>query len=242
MGAVLLGLCLRAFLRRDRTALVTAGVVAVSSPCSRDLVRVQGGRARKPAGVQSAESRAVAPAREARGVLDRALGRGRVHAPYQPAFRNHLVPVLYSDWWGDYWRSYRVPLALHESPDRLPTTYARPLVQQVWVGIWLRHRPRRARGAAIRAVRRRDVALETLLLSLALLTVSYVGFLWRYPKQDGDNIKALYVLNAVPSSPWPRATRSSASLGQDRSCSPAWPSRRSRSRSSSFAFLVLPHA
>ncbi|MGH3144105.1 MAG: hypothetical protein ACRDO9_13405, partial [Gaiellales bacterium] len=41
-------------------------------------------------------------------------------------------------------------------------------------------------------------ALSTLLLSLALLVVSYAGFLWRYPKQDGDNIKALYVLNAVP--------------------------------------------
>lgn len=33
---------------------------------------------------------------------------------------------------------------------------------------------------------------------MALLAVAFVGFLLPYPKQDGDNIKALYVLNALP--------------------------------------------
>jgi hypothetical protein len=31
-----------------------------------------------------------------------------------------------------------------------------------------------------------------------LLALSFVAFLARYPKQDGDNIKALYLLNAAP--------------------------------------------
>jgi hypothetical protein len=33
---------------------------------------------------------------------------------------------------------------------------------------------------------------------VALLAVSFTGFLVQYPKQDGDNIKALYLLNAAP--------------------------------------------
>ncbi len=49
------------------------------------------------------------------------------------------------------------------------------------------------------AVHTRDPALGTVLLgSVALLVVSFVAFLVRYPKQDGDNIKALYLLNAAP--------------------------------------------
>jgi hypothetical protein len=92
-----------------------------------------------------------------------------------------------------------VPSELHESPELLPGEQARPLVRQVWVGLWISVAALAGLVAlGIRAVRRRDEALATLLLSLALLAVSYVGFLWRYPKQDGDNIKALYVLNAVP--------------------------------------------
>jgi len=37
-----------------------------------------------------------------------------------------------------------------------------------------------------------------LLLAIAFLAVAFVGFLVQYPKQDGDNIKALYVLSAAP--------------------------------------------
>ena len=48
------------------------------------------------------------------------------------------------------------------------------------------------------AVRRRDLALGTMLLSLGLLAFSFVGFLVQYPKLDGDNMKALYVLDAAP--------------------------------------------
>jgi hypothetical protein len=119
--------------------------------------------------------------------------------PYQPAFRNHLVPVLYSDWWGDYYRTYRIPTALINEPENLPPAYARPLVRQAWAGVWISVLALAGLVAlTVRAIRRRDEALATLLLSFGLVAVAYSGFLWRYPKQDGDNIKALYVLDAVP--------------------------------------------
>jgi hypothetical protein len=35
-------------------------------------------------------------------------------------------------------------------------------------------------------------------VSAALLALSFVVFLVDYPKQDGDNIKALYLLNGAP--------------------------------------------
>lgn len=119
--------------------------------------------------------------------------------PYQPFFRNHLLPTVYSDWWGDYWRVYGVPPALKDEPDRLPDRYTTPRVRQSWVGV--AGTLFAALGLVllvVRAVRLRDVALATVLASAALLALSFTLFLWRYPKQDGDNIKALYLLNMAP--------------------------------------------
>ena len=200
VGAVIVGLSLRAFIRKDRQALVAAGVVV-------GVVAVLTGPWFAYKAVDHGN-----PLAYSRPNPEQWRERGRPAAfwvglsidklftrPYQPAFRNHLAPVLYADWWGDYWRTYRVPSELHETPDRLPSEHSRPLVRQVWLGLWISVAALAGLVAlGIRAVRRRDEALSTLLLSLALLAVSYVGFLWRYPKQDGDNIKALYVLNAVP--------------------------------------------
>ncbi len=109
------------------------------------------------------------------------------------------MPVLYADWWGDYWRTYRIPEARHNEPVRLPAEDARPLQRQAAVG-WIVGLGALAGLIAltVTAVRRRDLALGTLLLSLGLLAVSFVGFLVQYPKLDGDNIKALYVLDAAP--------------------------------------------
>ena len=122
-----------------------------------------------------------------------------VDRPYQPAFRNRLFPVVYADWWGDYWRSYDVPAALHDEPAVLPASYARPLRIQVSVGVVVALASLCGLVVlGIRTVRRREEATATPLLALGLLGVSFVGFLVRYPKLDGDNIKALYVLNAAP--------------------------------------------
>jgi hypothetical protein len=52
-------------------------------------------------------------------------------------------------------------------------------------------------GLAVVAVRERSFALLTMLASVAFLAASFVGFLIDFPKQDGDNIKALYLLNAA---------------------------------------------
>jgi hypothetical protein len=124
---------------------------------------------------------------------------GVFSTPYSPHFDNKLLPVVYSDWWGDYWRTWRIPSDLHNTPSVLPSQYRRPLVLQNIVGIvpsvaavvgivWL----------LVAALRRRDAALLGLVLSGVFLAASFLGFLIRYPKADGDNIKALYVLNAVP--------------------------------------------
>ena len=119
--------------------------------------------------------------------------------PYQPWFRNVLVPTVYADWWGDYWRVWRVPPALHDEPDILPAANARALRRQSLAGLAISVFVLAGLAAlAVRAWRRRDAATATLVLSVAFLAVSFVGFLVQYPKQDGDNIKALYVLNAAP--------------------------------------------
>jgi hypothetical protein len=92
-----------------------------------------------------------------------------------------------------------VPPALKDEPDRLPARWAAPLVRQSWVGVVGLAATLLGFGLLVRAaVRTRDPALGTVLGSVALLVVSFVAFLVRYPKQDGDNIKALYLLNAAP--------------------------------------------
>lgn len=119
--------------------------------------------------------------------------------PYQPAFRNHLVPTVFADWYGDYWRDYEMPLALRNEPEVLPSRYGDPLVRQMWVGVVLSAFTLiGAVGLARRAWRRRDLALGTFLLSAVSLLTMYVLFLVQNPKQDGDNMKALYLLNVAP--------------------------------------------
>ncbi len=119
-------------------------------------------------------------------------------APYVPHYQNRLIPVVYTDWWGDYWRYFRVPTELVNEPARLPNPYHRQLVEQSYVGIL----PSALAvfglvALGLTAVRRRSLPLLALLVPLVLLGVSFVAFLIKYPKLDGDNIKALYVLNAV---------------------------------------------
>jgi hypothetical protein len=51
---------------------------------------------------------------------------------------------------------------------------------------------------AVEAVRRRRGALGIVVAAGVLVLAAFVGFLVRYPKVDGDNIKALYLLDLVP--------------------------------------------
>jgi 4-amino-4-deoxy-L-arabinose transferase-like glycosyltransferase len=117
--------------------------------------------------------------------------------PYDPHFRNRVVPIVYSDWWGDYWLDWRVRKKYAGGP--LPASYTRPLTWQSVAGVGVTLAALAGVVAlAVRALRRRDAALIVLLLSLAFLAASFLGFLVRYPKEDGDNIKALYVLDGAP--------------------------------------------
>ncbi len=118
--------------------------------------------------------------------------------PYAPRYRNLLLPTVYSDWWGDYWRYYEVPFELVHEPERLPGEYHDPRVLQSFVGLL----PSALIlvgfvALAWRAVRERDSAALAVVSSVVLLVASFVYFLVQYPKLDGDNIKALYLLNAA---------------------------------------------
>jgi hypothetical protein len=118
--------------------------------------------------------------------------------PYQPTYRNLLLSVVYADWWGDYARYFHMPPALTNAPPRLPAKYRDPLVRQSVVGIL----PTLlalvgAIALALRALRRRSLALGTVLAAGAAVAASFVAFLVEYPKLDGDNIKALYLLDLV---------------------------------------------
>jgi len=200
LGAAIVGLALRWLWRREPAAVRTLGGVAIASAA---LV------------VPWLAAKTVAygsPLAYSQPTEEQWRGRGRppefwldlspgdvARRPYQPWFRNRLVPTVYADWWGDYWRVWRIPDGLKDEPEMLPRQYAAPLRRQSLAGV--------AISAAIavglvllsiHAVRRRDAALATLLLSVGLLAVAFVAFLVRYPKQDGDNIKALYVLYAAP--------------------------------------------
>jgi 4-amino-4-deoxy-L-arabinose transferase-like glycosyltransferase len=200
LGAVLLGLGLAAYVRRDRASVETLAAAAGAA-----VVLMTPWLVAKTYlhGSPLAYSQPVA-------AQWREHGRPRafwlppapadvVRRPYSEHFTNRLLPVLYADWWGDYWRTYRIPEVFHNEPEVLDAEYERPLQRQAAVG-WIV-----ALGSlgglvalAVRAVRRRDLAVATLLLSLGFLALSFVGFLVRYPKLDGDNIKAMYVLSAAP--------------------------------------------
>jgi 4-amino-4-deoxy-L-arabinose transferase-like glycosyltransferase len=119
--------------------------------------------------------------------------------PYQPTYANVLLPVVYTDWWGDYSRYFHVPQADAYTPATLPSKYRAPMVLQSVVGVL----PTLmalvgAIALAVIAVRRRSASIGIVVAAAALVLASFVGFLVHYPKRDGDNIKALYVLDVVP--------------------------------------------
>jgi 4-amino-4-deoxy-L-arabinose transferase-like glycosyltransferase len=118
--------------------------------------------------------------------------------PYDPHYRNELLPVVYSDWWGDYWRYFGVPASEVGQQGPMPSHEQHRRAVQSWLGIV----PTLLALAGlatlcVAAWRRRSAALTALVGSILLLGLAYALFLVKYPKQDGDNIKALYLLNWV---------------------------------------------
>ena len=198
-GALVLPLALRAVLRRERpAALMLGALAAVTAALTIPWFAYKWSEHGSPL----AYSQPVAEQWKENGrpsefwfglALDDVFTQ-----PYQPRNINQLFPVVYSDWWGDFWRNYRMPLELQNEPERLPDEYHDPLVLQSYAGVV----PSLLMiagviGLAVIAVRRRSYPLLVVLGSLALLVLSFVGFIVQYPKQDGDNMKALYLLTAA---------------------------------------------
>jgi len=118
--------------------------------------------------------------------------------PYAPNYLNHLWPVTYTDWWGDYWRYFELPYENISSPPALPPKYENPRVRQSYLGI----APSILAvagllGALVVGVRRRQVGLVLLPVAIIALGLEFLVFQIAYPHPDGDTIKAAYLLDAV---------------------------------------------
>jgi hypothetical protein len=140
--------------------------------------------------------------------------------PTRDAFPNQLLPIFYSETWGDYWgyfvfsrkeASTRVALDAASVPGRVPPNREQIApylgrVNAVSIPASL------LAGAAVlagitacgRLLRHRSPDVETRVMSLLLLMLvsSYAGYLWfltLYPSfGKGDTIKASYMLHTFP--------------------------------------------
>jgi hypothetical protein len=198
-GACFLGLVLFAWLERELrhvygAALMVGVVLILTLPWFVHQARAHGSpfAFNRPAPKERFFSR-----RPASFYLSLDVGAVLSH-PYAPNFANHLLPVLYTDWWGDYWRYFDIPYENISSPPSLPPRYEQPRVRQSYVGI----APTLLGvagfvGVAWAALRRRSPALLVLTLAIVLLGIQFLVFQIAYPHPDGDTIKAAYLLNAV---------------------------------------------
>jgi hypothetical protein len=118
--------------------------------------------------------------------------------PYAPHYLNHLLPVVYSDWWGDYWRYFEIPYENISTPPELPSKYEAPRIRQSYVGIVPSFFAALGFGAfLILGIRRRAAALLLVPGAVLLLGLQFLVFQIAFPHADGDTIKATYLLNAV---------------------------------------------
>jgi hypothetical protein len=118
--------------------------------------------------------------------------------PYAPNYLNHLWPVLYTDWWGDYWRYFELPYENISTPPELPPRYENPRVRQSYVGV----APSLLAvvgfiALLVAGLRRLQPALLLLPAAVLLLGLAFLFFQISYPHADGDTIKAAYLLDAV---------------------------------------------
>jgi len=118
--------------------------------------------------------------------------------PYAPHYLNHLLPVVYSDWWGDYWRYFEIPIENISTPPELPAKYEAPRIRQSYVGVVPSLFGALGFGAfLVLGIRRREPALLLIPGAVLLLGLQFLVFQIAFPHADGDTIKATYLLNAV---------------------------------------------
>jgi 4-amino-4-deoxy-L-arabinose transferase-like glycosyltransferase len=198
-GASCLALLLAAWLERTRSAAVASALLlgillALSLPWFVHQSRDHGSPVafNRPAPNESFFSRRPAS-------FYTALDLKAVFShPYAPNYLNHLLPVVYTDWWGDYWRYFEIPYENISTPTELPPRYQNPRARQSYVGL----APSLLAlaglvGIAVAGIRRRSPALLLVPLSVALLGLEFLVFQISYPHADGDTIKATYLLDAV---------------------------------------------
>jgi hypothetical protein len=198
-AACFIGLLLFAWLEREPRGLYSAGlfvgiVLILTLPWFVHQARSHGSpfAFNRPAPKEQFFSR-----RPASFYLSLDVGTVLSH-PYAPNFANHLLPVVYTDWWGDYWRYFEIPYENISAPPLLPPKYEKPRVRQNYVGV----APTLLGvagfvGIVWAALRRRSPALLVLPLAIVLLGLEFLVFQIAYPHADGDTIKATYLLNAV---------------------------------------------
>ena len=198
-GASCLALVLGAWWRRDRAAwwacAALVGVtVATSAPWFVNQARSHGSpfAFNRPAPNEAFFSR-----RPASFYTSLDLQEVFSH-PYAPHYLNHLWPVVYSDWWGDYWRYFNIPYENISTPSKLPSKYEAPRIRQSYVGIV----PSLLAAFGfcaflVRGISRREPALLLVPAAVLLLALQFLIFQIAYPHADGDTIKAAYLLNAV---------------------------------------------
>ena len=198
-AAAMFALLLRAGLEREREALwaasALAGVLlALSLPWFVHQARSHGSpfAFNRPAPDESFFSRRPASFYTSLDV-DAVFSR-----PYAPYYLNHLWPVVYTDWWGDYWRYFELPEEFISKPAELPPKYENPRVRQSYVGL----APSIFAvagfvGIVVGGIRRRAPALLLIPASIVLLGLAFLVFQVSYPHADGDTIKAAYLLDAV---------------------------------------------
>jgi hypothetical protein len=180
----------------------------------------------------------------------RGLGEGKLFTdPVRPAFPNELVPIFYSEVWGDYWEFFLVYAKANGaflSGRELAAPIPRPGVEtnratiapylgrvnaiSLLPSLVLLGGLLNGLGPLLRLLRRapldrREAVLALLTLVVLVSMAGYFFFLVSYPETErGDTIKATYLLHVFPLS---------ALLGS------AFLSRFPRARGTCLALVVL---
>lgn len=122
--------------------------------------------------------------------------------PVRPALNNCFWPVLYADFWGDYWRYWREALWHDPSPTSPATLLA--LARSMWAAL-----PATvvvALGVLCRAPSETKIAAPFHRFMRALVVVSLGGFLlfaslYADPNK-GDTVKGVYIVYLTPCLGW----------------------------------------
>ncbi len=137
------------------------------------------------------------------------LGSGTLFSePFRSARIAQIVPIFYTEMWGDYWGHFHLPSADFSvwtaTPPALPLSYMAQvnvvsLVPTVLLLV--------AAGFGVvqlytwLSVRAYDLPRAAYALCQLIIIASYAGYLWflvRYPHSVGDTIKATYALHTFP--------------------------------------------